>query len=195
MLGPFLSTLLPETGPAVVELATASATLRVPVEALFVSVPAGTAVDRLNDASAGLARPEPPSVAVQAMLTSVACQTPSGDPHDTVGAFRSTLLPEYGPAVAELPTASVRACEPVEALGFSCPAATVVLRSKLAGEEPFSPEPPSWAVQCRVTLAPCQAESVGSQEKVGDFLSTLIPEIGPAVSELPTESATFRLPV
>src|SRR2546427_5004599 len=118
MLGPFLSILLPETGPAVVELATPSATLRVPVEALVVSVPAGTAVDRLNDASAGLARPEPPSVAVQAMLASVACQTPSADPHEITGDLRSTLLPEYGPAVAELPTASVRAWEPVEALGF-----------------------------------------------------------------------------
>src|SRR2546422_479787 len=109
MLGPFLSTLLPETGPAVVELATASATLRVPVEALGVSGPAGTAVVRVKGAGAGPVRPEPPSGAVQPRSTLVPCQAVSVASQVKVGALRSTLLPEYGPAVAELPTASVRA--------------------------------------------------------------------------------------
>ena len=49
-----------------------------------------------------------------------------------VGAFLSTLLPEMGPAVAELPTPSITARLLVEALGVSVPAATLVLRLKLA---------------------------------------------------------------
>src|SRR5438093_8234786 len=106
MLGPFLSTMLAETGPAVEELPTASATALVPVEALEVSVPEGTVVLRLNVASAEFARPEPPSEAAQAMLTSLACHEPLAEPQVTAGAFLSTLLPAIGPAVAALPTAS-----------------------------------------------------------------------------------------
>src|SRR5438552_1230126 len=106
MLGPFLSTLLPETGPAVAELPTASATDLLPVDALGVSVLAGTVVLRLNVASAGLARPAPPSEAVQAMLTSAGCQDPSAEPQLTAGALRSTLLPPSGPAWVELPATS-----------------------------------------------------------------------------------------
>src|SRR6266545_1970809 len=105
-MGPFLSTLLPLIGPAVAELPTASPTAWVPVEALASSVSAGTLVDRENLASAGLTKPEPASLAVQAILTSLPCQFPSALPHETVGAFLSTLLPLIGPAVAELPTPS-----------------------------------------------------------------------------------------
>src|SRR5919112_6742463 len=105
--GPFLSTLLPPTGPAVVVLPTASLTVLLFVWALLVSVPAATSVERLKPSSACGATPDPPSVAVQAMLTSAACQSPSAESQDTPGPFLSTLLPPTGPAVAVLPTASL----------------------------------------------------------------------------------------
>src|SRR5512143_373892 len=89
MDGAFLSTLLPPIGPAVAQFPSRSHTLRVPVAALAVSVPAGTEVERLKLASAGLARPEPPSPAVQAMLTSFACHWPSAVPQLTAGAVVS----------------------------------------------------------------------------------------------------------
>src|SRR5688500_17394457 len=76
--GAFLSTLLPPIGPAVAQLPTLSQTSRLPVSALAVSVPAGTPVERVNAASAELARPELASCAVQAMLTSLGCHCPSG---------------------------------------------------------------------------------------------------------------------
>ncbi len=59
MLGAFLSTLLPPTGPAALQLPATSHTLRLPVAAAAVSVPAGTFVDRLNWESLGVTRPEP----------------------------------------------------------------------------------------------------------------------------------------
>ena len=89
MDGAFLSTRLPPIGPAVAQLPSRSHTLRVPVAALAVSVPAGTEVERLKLASAGLARPEPLSLAVQAMLTSFACHWPSAVPQLIAGAVVS----------------------------------------------------------------------------------------------------------
>ncbi len=85
-VGPRLSTMLPVMGPAVVQLPAASHTLRLAVAASAVSVPWGTAVARENEPSAGSARPEPTSVAVQAMLTSPACHCPSAATHSTSGA-------------------------------------------------------------------------------------------------------------
>src|SRR2546427_429876 len=132
---------------------------------MFVSSPLATLVGSWGLESP--TRPDPLSDAVQVNVTLSPCQSVSGDPHDTVGALRSTLIPEYGPAVVEFPTASAKAWEPVEAFESSDPLGTLVLRVKLAGEEPFRPDPPSWAVQCRVMLDPCQAVSVASQVNVG----------------------------
>src|SRR5207249_2335696 len=100
-VGAFLSTMFPETGPAVAKLPTASATGWLPVEAFASSVPAGTLVESEKLASPGLASPEPPSLAVHPIETSVACHVPSAEPQLTSGAFLSTLFPETGPAVAQ----------------------------------------------------------------------------------------------
>src|SRR5206468_984462 len=96
------------------------------------SVLAGTVVLRLKEASAGLAKPETPSEAVQAMLTSPGCQAPSALPQLTVGFFLSTLLPEMGPAVVELLTASATTWLPVETLASSVLAGRLVDRLKEA---------------------------------------------------------------
>jgi len=70
IVGAFLSTLLPVTGPADAQLPTASHTLRLAVDADAVSVPAATLVESEKLASEGNLRPEPPSLAVQATATS-----------------------------------------------------------------------------------------------------------------------------
>src|SRR2546429_9801506 len=98
-VGAFLSTLFPVIGPAAVLLPAASPTLLPFVDALLVSVPAATLDVKLKLASAALARPEPPSLAVHAIETSDACHAPSAEPQLTVGALRSILLPVIGPAV------------------------------------------------------------------------------------------------
>src|SRR5689334_19098576 len=87
--GGFLSTMFPLYGPLVVLLPATSKTVRLPVEALLVSVPAGTDVTRLKLASAGLASPEFASLAVQARETSLACHSPSGKAQETEGAISS----------------------------------------------------------------------------------------------------------
>ena len=58
MPGAFLSTLLPEIGPAIAQLPARSQTVRLFVRALAVSVPGETFVIRLKDASLAAARPE-----------------------------------------------------------------------------------------------------------------------------------------
>ena len=70
--GAFLSTMMPVIGPAVTLFPTLSVTVTMFVEALAVSVPFATLVVRVK--LAGEARPEPPSFAMQEMLTSVALQ-------------------------------------------------------------------------------------------------------------------------
>src|SRR5881296_2083147 len=89
MVGAFLSTMFPQTGPAVVELSARSSTAWVPVHALFVSVSAGTLVESEKLASARFARPDRLSAAVHATPTSVACHTPSAVAHDTTGSVLS----------------------------------------------------------------------------------------------------------
>src|SRR5438132_1650241 len=76
------------------------------VVAFAVSVPAATLVVSEKLASAGLARPEPPSEPVQARLTLPACQTPSADAQENAGGFLSTMFPAIGPAVVQLPALS-----------------------------------------------------------------------------------------
>src|SRR5262245_12424424 len=92
MLGAFLSILLPLIGPAVALLPALSATLRLLVAALAFSVPLATLVERLKLASAAFARSEVASLAVQAIFTSLACQTLSAVPHATLGAVASRLM-------------------------------------------------------------------------------------------------------
>ena len=79
--GAFLSILLPPTGPARDGVpGGVEPSARLPVCASSVSAPAATLVDRLKLASPAGSTPEPPSVAVHAMLTSLACQSPSAEP-------------------------------------------------------------------------------------------------------------------
>jgi hypothetical protein len=61
------------------------------VDALAVSTPAATFVDRLKLASPALRRPEVGSLAVQGMSTLFACQSPSAEPQFTFGAVLSIL--------------------------------------------------------------------------------------------------------
>ena len=53
-----------------------------------------------------LASSDPRSPAVQSMTALLLCQAPSAAPHETVGAFLSTLLPAIGPAAVQLPELS-----------------------------------------------------------------------------------------
>jgi hypothetical protein len=62
---------------------------RVPVEAFGSSVFAGTVVVNEKLASDPFTRPDPLSLAVQAILTSVTCQTPSALPQLIVGGVPS----------------------------------------------------------------------------------------------------------
>src|SRR6266478_956611 len=102
IVGGFLSTMFPPTGPAVEQFPATSHTKCVPVKAVAVSVPAGTAVLNVKLPSVEIARPEPASVPAQLMVTSEPCHRPSGAPQPidggvlsmrTVSAFAvSTLL-------------------------------------------------------------------------------------------------------
>ena len=65
-------------GPAVEQFPATSQTACVPVCAIDISVPGVTAVKSVKLASDPLAKPEPVSLAVQAMLMSVACHRVSG---------------------------------------------------------------------------------------------------------------------
>ena len=96
--GALRSTLFPSIGPAVAQLSARSQTCRDPVAALPSSVPGGTEVESENAASAGSARPDPVSSAVQAIETLLACQSPSTAPQATTGA--STSAPPSGCASA-----------------------------------------------------------------------------------------------
>jgi hypothetical protein len=75
----------------VVVLPATSATPRLPVDALAVSVPDGMLVLSLKLASAAFARPEVASLLVQPRVLSVACQVPPAKAHVTVGACWSSL--------------------------------------------------------------------------------------------------------
>src|SRR4051794_24596412 len=92
MVGPFLSTLLPLMGSMVAQLVAMSHTVRLTVDALAVSNPAGTAVATASVASVGSANPDVASVAVHLMVASAACQLPSGAPQVTTGVVWSILI-------------------------------------------------------------------------------------------------------
>src|SRR5919201_7121990 len=89
IVGAFLSTMLPPTGPATTELPARSKTVRVPVKALLVSVSGATLVVSWKLPSAMFARPERASAAEQVTLTSVACQRPSAVPQEKTGSVLS----------------------------------------------------------------------------------------------------------
>ena len=87
-----MSILFPEIGPAVDGFPALSKTVREPVDAFASSVAAGTVVESEKLASAALARPEPPSEAVQAIATLSECHTPSAEPQFTVGPAVSSVI-------------------------------------------------------------------------------------------------------
>jgi hypothetical protein len=180
-------------GPAVLHDPTRSQTCRLVVETLGVSVPVATLVVSVKLASVAFASPDPPSPAVQAMATSLPCQAPSAAPHETVGAFLSTLLPAIGPAVAQAPTLSQTCRLFVEALGVSVPAPTAVVRLKPASAAFANPDPLSLAVQAIATSLLCHALSAAPHETVGAFLSTLLPASGPIVVHVPPPLQILRL--
>jgi hypothetical protein len=88
-VGGLRSTLIPLIGPAVAQLSALSQTSWLSVEAFAVSVPVATLVVSVNDASAGFARPEPVSAAVQRRVTLDACQSVSVVPQETAGGLLS----------------------------------------------------------------------------------------------------------
>jgi hypothetical protein len=83
---------MPLIGPAVAQFPALSQTFRLPIEAFAVSVPPGTLVVKVKRASDRLVSPDPLSLAVQTMLTSDACQSPSGVPHKMTGGVGSVCL-------------------------------------------------------------------------------------------------------
>jgi hypothetical protein len=131
--GAFLSTLRPVIGPAVMQLSKMSHSWRVPVDALFVSVPAATFVDSENDAGESARRPFE-SVAVQLMSMSSLCHKPSAGAHTYVGACLSIIQPAIGPTIVQLPSVSQSCWLLVDALLVCVPPATFVASSKDAGE-------------------------------------------------------------
>ena len=148
--GAFRSILLPEIGPPVAELPTASATFLVPVRALLVSAPSAIVVEREKLASVVGVTPEPPSVAVQAISTLSLCHMPSAEPQEIAGAFLSTFRPEIASVVTELPTPSVSSFVPVAALLVSVPPATLVESANSLSVAGARPDPPSAAEQSTV---------------------------------------------
>src|SRR5215203_4677462 len=110
---------MPPIGPIVVQFPALSHTSRLVVTALAVSTPAPTLVVRLNDASAAVARPVPPSAAVQAMITFAVDHPAGGAAHVTVGAVASTRTPTAN----GLSDATVAHSKPVESsrtVGSAC---------------------------------------------------------------------------
>src|SRR5262249_7094169 len=83
-----LSTRLPAIGPTVVQFPATSQTSCAFVDAFVVSVSAATFVTSENAASDGVASPDPASLAVQAIATSVACQALSLVPQATAAGVR-----------------------------------------------------------------------------------------------------------
>src|SRR5438094_85875 len=120
MLAPFATVPLQEATPEPPSAQTGCE----PVAAFASSLPAGTVVESEKLPSEANASPEPPSEAVQPMLTLAACQTPSAEPQLVAGAFLSTMLPAIGPAVVQLPALSQTWRLFVEAFAVSVPAGT-----------------------------------------------------------------------
>src|SRR5258705_439397 len=100
-------------GPAEEQFPATSHTVCVPVCAVDVSVPAVTAVKSVKLASAALAKPEPVSLAVQAMLTSLACHEVSGLAQVICGGAESAAPPTWRVAWAVFPlSVPVTVCDP-----------------------------------------------------------------------------------
>jgi hypothetical protein len=83
------------------------------------------------------------------------------------------LLP-IGPAVVQFPATSQTVCEPVEAVGVSDPAATLVVSEKLPSPLAARPDAASAAVQGIDTLVACQLVSALPHCSVGAAVSRMI---------------------
>src|SRR5204863_3603373 len=75
----------------------------------------------------------------------------------------------------------------------SVPAGTFVARLKLASAGSARSEPPSDAVHAMLTPHTCHLVDCGSHACAGHFSSTMIPVIGPAVTQFPALSQTLWL--
>src|SRR5262245_33478484 len=93
MTGAARSTAIGPSGPVVAQLPALSHTSCVPVCAAASSLPLPTLVVSRKDTSAGSARPEPSSLAVQATETSSACQPDGGGSQATSGTIASGGTP------------------------------------------------------------------------------------------------------
>src|SRR5262245_17103266 len=90
--GPFRSTLFSPIGPAFAQFPARSQTARASVDALAVSVPAGTLVESEKLASDALDKPETASLELQAILASIPCHRPSAGPQEMFGECWSNLI-------------------------------------------------------------------------------------------------------
>src|SRR5260370_36006080 len=104
--GGFLAALLGPTGPVTEQFPAMSHKVRLLVKAFAVSVPAGTVVASMKLAGELRSSPDPASLAVQAILTSLACQAPSGDPQLIAGGVLSSCIVRVL-AASTLPALSV----------------------------------------------------------------------------------------
>src|SRR5207249_3732978 len=122
---------------------------------------AATFVDSEKLASAELARPDFASLAVHAMLTSLACQTPSALPHEITGGVLSILtsrvfVPSTLLALSVAPKDAV-VSPSFEMLNDAAAPATVVGAIVCAPEAlyviSFTPEPQVLSAAFRLTVA------------------------------------------
>ena len=143
-------------------------------------VPAATVVERLKLASPATARPEPPSPAVQPIETSSACQFPSAEPPSSTRILLVDLVPTQRTRSRRVTNRITQPLRTSLSVIGSHPLATLVDNEKLASDAGAKPEPPSAAVQARLTSLADQALAAAAHENVGAFLSTLKGPIGPA---------------
>src|SRR5206468_5584764 len=108
MLGAFLSTRSPVYGPAEEQFPAASHTCRLGVDALLVSVPAGTLVERVKVESPVLPSPETPSLAWHEVDRSDELHTAGSDEHEMAGAAVSSLTVTLEDDVRPAPSVAVQ---------------------------------------------------------------------------------------
>ena len=125
-VGAALSIFTPVIGPAVAQLPTLSQTWTEFVEAFGLVVPAGADAVSVTLAWAGLARPEPGSLAVHVKVTAPPCQLESAEVHETVGGALSIMKPVMAGIGVQLSTLSQSCPAAVEALDVEVPAGTEV---------------------------------------------------------------------
>src|SRR5262249_15334678 len=125
-----------------------------------------------NPSSPGVT-PDPPSVLVQWIVASLACQLASAVPQVTSGALRSTLK-EDGPMVTQLVSASQTERLPVPAVAGSLVAPTLVESVNEASALGLARPDASDAVHGTFTLAPYHRFGLGTvQFTIGASASAL----------------------